>query len=273
MRDDRELLYATGEMTEAEAAAFESGLSADERRQAEALRAAFADLRAAKDEIPAPQISFDRVRHAIETAGPAPTTRIWPWQKWFWIAAPTAAAVLTLAALWPRGDLAEPGVSAFSAPEQVASAPAPSAESAPESTSAPSAASLSEPPRVAVVEPESEPAVIRAPDSRPQPRTRRSARRLVADLGSRLPRSSAGLEKAAPVQEVAPMTAPMDFGSNDANGTGLPAAARSGPGGEVPGNPGRSEDTVVVVTRSEDTATGASAAMEVKRDDDVVLGG
>lgn len=245
MQDDRELLYIAGELSDAELAAFENTLSAESRDQAKLLRSAFAGLKGLSQDIPEPQISFDRVRHAIESA---PQAKAPMWSKWLIWATPVVAAC-AFAIIMTR--------------------PAPSSQKEP---SAPIVAKVTEPsptvetdraptpPAPATVEPPKAEMVV-AKTTPPKATQRRSIRRqrpvLVATNTDHLRRPSQGLVKEAPAATNEASISTMPSQESVPN----PAAAKA------------AAEPVVVVSTTPSTKTGANAAVEVSKQTDDVLGG
>lgn len=98
--------YVTGEMTTDEANAFWAGLSVSERAEVDSMRTLFADLKEAHAEVPEPQISFARIRTAIE-ATPAPTRRPW-FLPLGWSLAGAAAVALAVYLMPKSGPAPQP---------------------------------------------------------------------------------------------------------------------------------------------------------------------
>ncbi|MBL8060062.1 MAG: hypothetical protein JNK63_05015 [Chthonomonas sp.] len=239
MRDDRELFYAAGEMTDAELLAFEQSLSPE----SEALKSAYASLRSLNDGIPEPQISFERVKQAIEAA-PAQPSSIW--HKWFVWATPLAA-MGAIAIVMMRAE-----------------APATFTESP---TTVVAKASPSQPTHELHAQPEPQLPVDNAVVSESAPArptiSQRKVRRprpvLVATNDNFGRRSSAPLTKSAP--------------TNQGTDAGAPAPIRNADAIESTPTVAVSSEPVVVVSPNTDTKTGASSAMEVSKQGDDVLGG
>ena len=263
MRNDQELYYASGEMSDADLLAFEQSLSGSAAHEASSLKDAFASLRTLNEGIPEPQISFDRVRHAIES-GPV-AKPVMPWRRWALFATPVAAMAL-VAMFASRSSLNN--VPEIVAPDTtaVASVTTPKVVVAP-----PIVANVDKTVIAKVTEPKISFAI---PESRPVVTARRSSSRrhsagtLVAS-NIELPSASRGLPKRVDFGGNEPASfdsVPVDpgvTGAADSMGTGG-ASSRSTTGANQP---------VVVVTSTPDSQTGANTAVEVSKQNDVVLGG
>lgn len=256
MRDDRELFYAAGEMTDADLLAFEASLSDSSKREVSSLKQAFSDLKLLNESIPEPQISFERIRHAIEAA-PAPK-RVMPWLRWSLIATPIGALAI-VAVLISKSNVANTPIelSPSTTPIAVAATETPDMPSARPNPEVKSTVAVKKASPVTV-------AVVDQPVRRPS-RRHSDSHRLVARLSEDFPRASAGLPKNATpaVSEAAPA---IDSAMNSAARGGA-SPALSGTGVELSG------ESVVVVTSTPDSQTGANTAVEVSKQSDVVLGG
>ncbi len=255
MREELDLRYTFGEMSDAELLAFEDSLTGSARSEAMQMRTTFSDLKRMNDSIPEPQISFERVRHAIEAAPAAKPAPIW--QRWFVLAAPVSALAV-MAILMNRGG--GPAVVA----ESVSGSTAPSIANPVVPEAAPEVS-----PKPADWEKINQPAVVLgtpAPVIKPQPRP---ARRYVARLDDGFRRSSASLTKSsAPPVSDPPMTMRGGVGGDTASeaADGATIAAPSAVSATV-------QEPVVVVTSTPNSVTGANSAVEVSKQSDVVLGG
>lgn len=245
MNNDREISYLAGELTDAELLAFEQSLSDSARKEASALKSAFAGLKELNSNNPEPQISFDRIRHAIEST---PATSAPIWQRWFVWAAPVTA-MCAIAIVMTRSNAPtmnpEVGVQPNAVAKDTQANPGPTTTEATKEVVAP--APIPKPTAVvAKVEPEK-----RSP--------KRSYRRrpiLIADNRSNFPRPSQGFSKAPP--------APVNPGSATVDSMPTPPVADA-----VEMN----QEPVVVVSPTTSAKTGANSAMEVSKQGDDVLGG
>ncbi len=254
MREELDLRYTFGEMTDAELLAFEDSLTGSARSEAMQMRTTLSDLKRMNDSIPEPQISFERVRHAIEAAPAAKAAPIW--QRWLVLAAPLSALAV-MAILMNRGG-----------------GPAVVAESVTESTSPSIASTVPEAapeisPKPADWEKINQPVVIVATPARVSSSQTRPTRRYFARLDDGFRRSSTRLIKSA-VPTVSKVPAEMrsgfggDTASEAAGGTTMAAPAAMSTS---------VQESVVVVTSTPDSVTGANSAVEVSKQSDVVLGG
>lgn len=240
MRDDRELNYAAGEMSDAELLAFEQSLTPEIQE----FKSAFSSLKLLSEGIPEPQISFDRVRHAIESSPPLPKPN---WTRW--LAWGTPVAVMGALAIILMRPTAPTSLGSIEQPATAAQVTEPESRRVPTmESSAPRVVTPSPKQTTVSTTPQSE--------SRNNRRVRRQARAvLVAQNREEFRRPSAGLPKAAsasasdaPTVQLAP----------------APAAAVE---------PTQPQESVVVVSSTPNEQTGANAATEVTKQTDDVLGG
>lgn len=241
MRDDRELNYAAGEMSDAELLAFEQSLTPEIQE----FKSTFSNLKLLNEGIPEPQISFDRVRHAIESS-PSSSTPNWT----RWLAWATPVAIMGALAIVMVRSTAPTSLGQIEQPKTVAQVTEPELHSTPTTESST--------PRVVVPPPDK--ATISAtprPESRSNRRVRRHVRAvLVAQNREEFRRPSEGLTKAAPTS------------ANEANTVQLaPAPAAVVEPTQQP------QESVVVVSSTPNEQTGANAATEVTKQTDDVLGG
>lgn len=103
MFDDREIRYIAGEMDDAEMRAFENSLDEDSAFMKRSLQAAFNDLPKLRDDMPECQFSTEHLWNAIDAAPKAKTPFI-GFKQW-WVAAPIAASLLVIALMYrPSGN-------------------------------------------------------------------------------------------------------------------------------------------------------------------------
>lgn len=240
MRDDRELNFAAGEMSDAELLAFEQSLTPEIQE----FKSAFSSLKLLNEGIPEPQISFDRVRHAIENSPSSPKRM---WTRWLALATPVAVmGALAIAMMRPT---APTSLGEIEQPKTVAQATEPESHRTPTLESSTPRAVAPAPDKIKIsATPQTEP--------RSNRRLRRHARAvLVAQNREEFRRPSEGLTKAAPTS------------ANNTNTVQLapaPAAAVE---------PAQPQESVVVVSSTPNEQTGANAATEVTKQTDDVLGG
>ena len=240
MRDDQELKFAAGEMSDVELLAFEQSLTPEIQE----FKSVFSSLKLLSQGIPEPQISFDRVRHAIENS---PSSPIPHWTSW--LAWATPIAVMGALAIVMMRPAAPTSLGQVEQPKAVAQATEPELHRTPtmESTS----------PRVIAPTPaKTTNGATAQTESRSNRRLRRHARAvLVAQNREEFRRPSEGLPKAAPTP------------TNSANTVQLAPA----PVEAV--EPAQPQESVVVVSSTPNEQTGANAATEVTKQTDDVLGG
>lgn len=240
--DDQELNYMTGEMSGSEQMAFEQSLTTS----AKELKAVFSSLKTLNESIPEAQISFERVRNAIDAA---PKTAAPLWTRWLIWASPVAAmgAIVIVMATRSNAPVAIP----VSNPTSVAHVDPPKPITQPDIAVRPEAKVLVEVPTV-VAKVNAEPATrIRRPLRRTRPAT-------LASLAAPPPSAGAGLNKASAAgrgQAITKVDAPESLPSNESQ----PVVMEPEP--------------VVVVSPTQSAHSGANAAVEVGKQTDDVLGG
>lgn len=260
-----------GELTDAEVAAFEEALSLEDKKQSQLLRQAFAGLPTLNEAIPEPQISFERIQDAILKAEPAPVRSGagWNWRRLFMLGTPVVAAGI-LVGLVVRQQPSAPaevdlGPRRIEASSALALGPTPAGvlEGEPESvrggTETVEDVEKSRPVVVQVI-----PSKPAPKESVPEPRVRKATpRRLVAKLDRNFSGPSTRLVKRA-----APVATPSTMAGVAASGPAVASTFEAAPAVSL--YPGES---VVVVTSTPSGASGANTAIEVSRQDDVILGG
>jgi len=266
-REELELLYAAGELTEAEVKEYLGMISAKELATAEVLKGAFADLKQLNTGIPEPRISFARVKDAIQSAPAAKSS----WMRWlpFAVAVPAAAAVMVLMISQSNSRVQSP---LSDSPSKVVAMESPNSG---ESTT--NAAPV--PDETITVSPEIETGpktstvvnLTQEKASSPRPSSRRH-RPLVAsrESGRTNTLASAG-DRIAGHLSVNDMAALASVAYKNYALPGRAGAAHAVDAAFGGGSKPASENAVLL-TNAPDSETGANEAFEVSVSDDVVIG-
>lgn len=288
-RDDDLFDLASGELESDKADGLMARLDSDERRELEAMQQMFADLRALRESTPPCQLSFESIRDRIEGASAVSSGRVVRPIWWRW--APTALAAgvaMVFAIQWQSGGFAIPSaqnsairgdmtMQAAAMPER-SKASAPSAESAPApamAMAAPESTSGAAGANVTAEQASRDAEVL----GRVAPRRASTRRTLVASMQGRgrgvtltrqaqvPPSVSAAASPELPGSTVAAAADAATVSTMQAPEVDGDLASRSRGADEDAGG------SVVVVTGQQDPTTGAQAAVEIQRSNDVVLGG
>jgi hypothetical protein len=289
MFDDREIRYIAGEMDDAEMRAYESALDSESASLKRDLQSAFASLPKLRDDVPECQFSTAHLWNAIE-ASPKVKAPSFGFKQW-WVAAPIAASLLVMALMYKPADSTVPTVartesnqaSTGMALESTASAQPGIANSGSVATATvpepkipnevQNAATTSVPVEVAPKSSGSQKSKIKK-----KRRTNRlqipATGILVAD--TRFDRLPGGLSVGSTSMKRAPEPASVSeadqsFGAMD---TAMAAPSASGRGtlGSDPRNQ-KSSEPIVIVSASANLESGTQTAVEVRQDDNIVIGG
>lgn len=266
-REELELLFAAGELTEAETKEYLGMLSANELATAELLKGAFADLKQLNEGIPEPQISFARVKDAIQAAPAAKPS----WMRWmpFAVAVPAAAALMVIAMNQSTSRIQSP-VGETSIPTVAMQSP--NTELAPTNSAPKLDEEISVSPEI---ETGPKTSVVVNSTREPARPTRPSTRRHRPLMASRDSAPMPGIASAGArisghlsVDDMAALaTVAYKSYSKNTQSTGAPI------GNAGFGTSGAPEsENAVLLTNAPDSETGANEAFEVNVSDDVVIG-
>ena len=267
--DEKLAQLAFGELTETQAAELQAQAARDPQlaKELDAYRFMREGLRDMRD-VPADQLSRERLREAILNRGAAPSRAARPW-GWVWM--PVTALMLAFAFTMVR----QSGPEAGKAPVVVSKSPAERGNEA-LGLNAPNIENLggATSPSVEVVEPEETPSEDTKPavesnrsqtastvaDSRPVPRTRGSERR-----GTR--------PSVVAIREEEKAVALGGLSVPDVESAPAPAADMALRGMTMPKEDESGEPAIVLITSEEDLETGAQRAIEVQNASNVIVGG
>jgi hypothetical protein len=289
MFDDREIRYIAGEMDDAEMRAYESALDAESASLKRDLQSAFASLPKLRDDVPECQFSTAHLWNAIE-ASPKVKAPVFGFKRW-WIAAPIAASLLVMALMYKptgsnvpsvaRSESNQPstGITLESTPPiepGIANSGSVATATVPEPkipNEVQNATTSSVPVEVAPKRPDSQ-----KPKIKKKRRTNRlqipATGMLVAD--TRFDRLPGGLSVGSTSMKRAPEPASVSesdqsFGAMD-SAVAAPSASGRGTLGSDPRNQ-KSSESIVIVSASANLESGTQTAVEVRQDDNIVIGG
>lgn len=289
MFDDREIRYIAGEMDDAEMRAYESALDAESASLKRDLQSAFASLPKLRDDVPECQFSTAHLWNAID-ASPKVKAPVFGFKQW-WVAAPIAASLLVMALMYKPADSSVPTVARNESNQASTGMALESTESI-----QPGIANSGSIATATVPEPKipnevrnattsSDPVEV-APKSSGSQRSKIKKKRrtnrlqipatgmLVAD--TRFDRLPGGLSVGSTSMKRAPepaniSEADQSFGAMD-TAMAAPSASGRGTSGSAPRNQNPSEP-IVIVSASANLESGTQTAVEVRQDDNIVIGG
>ncbi len=289
MFDDREIRYLAGEMDDAEMRAYESALDAESASLKRDLQSAFANLPKLRDDVPECQFSTAHLWNAIE-ASPKVKAPVFGFKRW-WIAAPIAASLLVMALMYKptgsnvpsvaRSESNQPstGMTLESTPPiepgiansgSVATATVPDQKVSDELQNATTT--------TAPVEVASKRSGSQKPKIKKKRRTNRlqipATGMLVAD--TRFDRLPGGLSVGSTSMKRAPEPASVSEADQSVGAMDTAMAAPSASGRGTSGSAPRSQnpsEPIVIVSASANLESGTQTAVEVRQDDNIVIGG